>query len=173
MQLSDVEDKDIPCPILFLKAAKSLVEKINKHPFESFDFEKEISYFKLEFPKLENAYRESGGVLKKKTSEDLMFFKAKLLEDVNDSIAVVNDCYKDKKCFGGDVLPSDPEECLKGLELLEDQLMEEIGALQRKITKIKRSHCMVQEMLKGKKAIQAYDFTLFASEVKTKRPKNH
>ena len=172
MQLADVEDKDIVCPDLFLSAAKRLVEKIHTPPRNNVLFDDELSYFKLDFPILYATYTEIGEPLTRKTKDELMLLKAKLLEDVNNSNSVVIDSYEVKKFLGEDVLPSDPEACLEGLDLLEDQVLDQIRALKEKVIHLQRARCMVKKMLDGKRSIQTYDLTLFTSEANVKKPKH-
>ncbi len=140
MQLEDLNSYVVIRPGDFIHASKILSAYIDYPPEDNLTFSYNLSQHKRFCPRLFDAFGESKKPLKKRSRDERVYLKQKLLEDMEANIAAADAQFGGEKRLGTDILPSDPDACMERLGHMKSELHTQIQALERLLHKQLISH---------------------------------
>jgi hypothetical protein len=161
MQLEDLNSYVIICPGDFLHSGKILSVYIDCPPEDNLTFSYNLSQHKRFCPRLFDAFGESKKPLKKRSRDERVYLKQKLLEDMEANIAAADAQFGGEKRLGTDILPSDPDACMERLGHMESELHAQIQALERKLGHVGSAQDTLESIQKKKLELDAFDKTPF------------
>ena len=161
MQLEDLNSYVVIRPGDFVHASKILSAYIDFPPEDNLTFGYNLSQHKRFCPRLFDAFGESKKPLKKRSRDERVYLKQKLLEDMEDNIAAADAQFGGEKRLGTDILPSDPDACMERLGQMESELHTQIQALERKLRHVGSAQDTLELIQKNKLELDAFDKTPF------------
>ena len=172
MQLASFDDNAIIRPGFLHAEAARLIRSIDDPSINGHAFEIHLADNQRNFPQLFSAYYVKKTALVKRSGEERLGLKLKLLDDVRVINAKIQEQIDAEKKIDDKILPSDPDECKKCMEEMEDDLLETIAECKRTITRIHAGAYSVEKLIQGKKDLEAFDESPYTEDVKpAKKPR--
>ncbi len=162
MQLHDIDHNEIRRLDEFFNPGCRLAKIIDMPPENNlvFSYELERNPF---FPKLIRAFEESKKPLKKRSKDERMYLKEKLLDDMRDNLSRAKTKFEGGMFFGPDIIPSDPNACNDFLDTEEEKVHAQIRELNTKLSNIGQAREKVELLQKRKKELEKFDESVFTS----------
>lgn len=174
MQLNSFDFNTINRPQFLYSVAARLVRLIDD-PTDGRGFESFLSDGQRDFPQLFATFHAKKTALVKRSVDERLELKLKLLANVRVMNAKLQGQIDAEKKLDDTILPSDPDECKKRMEEMEDELLEKIEEYKQTITRIHFGAYSVDKLILGKNDLKAFDesaFTSVEAMKPTKRPRH-
>jgi hypothetical protein len=162
MQLHNIDHNEIRRLDEFLNPGVRLAKLIDTPPDNNLVFSSELERNPF-FSKLAGAFGESSTPLKKRSKDERMHLKEKLLEDMRDNLSRAKTKYEGDLLFGSETLPSDPGTCNDFLDTVEDRVHAQIRELNAKLLNIGQAREKLELLQTRKKELERFDESVFTS----------
>jgi len=163
MQLQDPNSFSIACPRDFANACLFLAQTIGTPAEKNNTFSQDLHRYQEFCPRLFDAFNESKKPLNKRSLDERLHLKQKLIEDFEANITAADAQFGGAKLLGTDTLPSDPKECLERLIQMEKEVFTQIKTLELKLRYVESAQKTMEKILKRKLELDAIDKTPFMS----------